>query len=129
MLQDPERILLTIDVDYIEIFVGRGDMQVFQSVQGSTAPLLVQLKDRKGNVLVVTAATLTMLYAVDGASKISAKAMTLDDGANGKISYSFNASTESNEPGTFKAQINATVGGQVYKIPERVWVKFKRAYD
>ena len=63
------------------------------------------------------ACTFTMTAVAGGAAKVNKAAMTIDDAANGQISYSW-AAADTDTDGTYEAEVEVTwTGGNILTFP------------
>ena len=114
----------------IELFIGRGDMHIFEIVQNSIQPLLaLKILNKSGtDVTTITSATFTMRKWKGGAKKVTASACVIT-GTGPNITHKFTAA-ETDEQGTFRGRITLThntAGTPVEPIPELIEVRIRKA--
>lgn len=131
-LKANDRILITVFTGRFEIFVGRGDVFQFNTVQGAESRALkFTFKDQDGNAIDLSgsaAARCTMIKALTGARIFNQQDLTNLD-ASGNADYVW-SSSELDEVGLFVIEIELSDDGlNYYAIDERVLVNVTRKYS
>ena len=130
-VKEDEKIIITSWDSAIEVYIGRGDTQMFEIVQNGVYPLLALkiLKKDGSDVTTIASATITMRKQKGGAVKINAQTVAVT-GTGPNLAYTFKTS-ETDEAAVFKARVTLTHntgGSPVEPIPEVIQVTIKKAF-
>lgn len=121
-----DRIQVTVFTGRIEVFIGRGDVHVFEIRQGDeNRPIKFTFKDQDGNALDFSgtgAGKFTMTLWKNGTRYVDLQAMASGDNS-GNIQYNW-GSGELDQPGLYIAEIQLTEnGGSAYYVPEKIEIR------
>lgn len=124
-----DRILVTVFTGRLQIFIGRGDVHVFDIVQGDEdRSIKFTFTDQDGNAIDLSnspGGRCTLTHKKDGQRIFDAQDMA-SGASSGNIQYDW-GSGDLDQPGLYDLEVELTEDGtNYYTVPELIEVRIRR---